>query len=120
MRELVEAEKSATALVKALHSDLATEKATHDQQVGEATATSQHSTAPQPLSAWLLPQEDKHQVHARRHTIPNSSWHDPLCQMGPQFDCVYVFRALLSLDHRGSRLHVFDCRSKRSVEQWPR
>lgn len=35
MRELVEAEKTATALVKALKADLATEKADHDQQVGE-------------------------------------------------------------------------------------
>jgi hypothetical protein len=35
MRELVEAEKTATALVKALKSDLATEKADHDQQVGD-------------------------------------------------------------------------------------
>lgn len=33
MRELVEAEKTATALVKALKSDLAAEKAQHDQQV---------------------------------------------------------------------------------------
>jgi len=33
MRELVEAEKSATALVKVLRNDLASEKATHDQQV---------------------------------------------------------------------------------------
>jgi hypothetical protein len=34
MREIVEAEKTATALVKVLKSDLATEKAQHDQQVG--------------------------------------------------------------------------------------
>lgn len=38
MRELVEAEKTATALVKALKSDLATEKAQHDQQVGTSLA----------------------------------------------------------------------------------
>lgn len=35
MRELVEAEKTATALVKALKSYLATEKADHAQQVGD-------------------------------------------------------------------------------------
>jgi hypothetical protein len=33
MRELVEAEKTASALVKALKSDLATEKVQHDQLV---------------------------------------------------------------------------------------
>lgn len=33
MREMIEAEKTATSLVKALKADLATEKQQHDEQV---------------------------------------------------------------------------------------
>ena len=42
-RELVEAERTATSLVKGLRSDLATEKEQHDQQVCDAAEPVLHA-----------------------------------------------------------------------------
>jgi hypothetical protein len=71
MRELVEAEKTATALVKALKSDLATEKADHDQQVGDRDLRASmhlpavHGCCKQVTCATLASSEDvRHAWHA--------------------------------------------------------